>query len=101
MVLRHADVASTLLEVKGGLNQVAIMLNTELSSAGGDGYCEWVDDEALALPQINLQVPLSQLGIVQGLHLMVQQQYSQSAAHTAPALLQRRERATYICGVGE
>ena len=56
VVLRHADVASTLLEVKGGLNQVAVMLKTELSSAGGDGNCEWVDDEALALPQIHLQI---------------------------------------------
>ena len=66
VVLRHADVASTLLEVKGGLNQVAVMLKTELSSAGGDGHCEWVDDEALALPSDSPADLVSALGRGQG-----------------------------------
>ena len=56
MVLCHADVCSTLLEVKGRLHQVPIVLDAQLSSAGGDGHCEGVDDKSLALPQVHLQV---------------------------------------------
>ncbi len=54
MVLCHTDVSGALLEVKGRLNQVSLVLDTQLSSAGGDWHCEGVDDEPLALPQVDL-----------------------------------------------
>lgn len=55
VVLGHTQVASALFEVKGRLNDVAILLQGQLSGTGGDGHCEGVDDEALALPQVHLQ----------------------------------------------
>lgn len=56
VVLGHAQVASTLFEIKGGLNKVTVLLQGQLSSAGGDGHGEGVNDEALALPQVHLHI---------------------------------------------
>lgn len=56
VVLGNAQVASALVEVKGRLDEVAIPLKGQLRGAGGDGHCEGVDDEALALPQVDLHI---------------------------------------------
>ena len=62
VVLCHTDVSGALLEVKSRLHQVPILLNTQLSRTGGDGHCERVDDEPLALPQVDLHIMHSGLG---------------------------------------
>ncbi len=56
VVLGHAEVASPLFEVEGGLDKVTVLLQGQLSSAGGDGHCEGVDNEALTLPQVHLHL---------------------------------------------
>ena len=55
MVLGHTQVPGALLEVKSRLDEVAVLLQGQLSSAGGDWHCEGVDDEPLALPQVDLK----------------------------------------------
>ena len=61
MVLCHTDVSGALLEVKGRLNHVSLVLDSQLSSAGGDWHCEGVDDESLTLPQVDLYMMPSSL----------------------------------------
>lgn len=72
VVLGHTDVPGALFEVEGRLHDVPVVLHGQLSSAGGDGNCEGVDDESLALPQVHLCT----VGSLQALHM---HQHSTSA----------------------
>ncbi len=54
VVLGYTDIPGALFEIEGRLHNVPVVLHSQLSSAGGDGHCEGVDDESLALPQVDL-----------------------------------------------